>query len=172
MRIFDFIEATDPEVTAAMTKIHLATWNGKEDPFDVYLRGEFDEWQRWQTRRNFERPFILSLISLATPNHWLYAGVHAASGSKWYSQHKCHYYNLSERKSCAEFSGRLIATFTRVGRQSYLRAENWADRLIITEIQRERMTIGEFPGFKGVHLNKAQLDTVAATGSESWRAAL
>ena len=53
----------------------------------VYLGGKFDEWQRWQSRRNFERPFVLALVSIQAPNRWLYAGVHASKGSKWVSRH-------------------------------------------------------------------------------------
>ena len=35
--------------------------------------GDFDEWQTWQTRRNFEREFVLSLIQLPERNKWLFA---------------------------------------------------------------------------------------------------
>src|SRR2546427_9657859 len=87
MRVFDLIAVMDPEVKPASTKIHLATWNGRDDPLDVYLGGKFDEWQRWQSRRNFERPFVLALVSIQAPNRWLYAGVHASKGSKWVSRH-------------------------------------------------------------------------------------
>ena len=40
------------------SKVHLAVWNGEEDPVDVFLAGDFEEWQSWQSRRNFQRKYI------------------------------------------------------------------------------------------------------------------
>jgi GIY-YIG catalytic domain len=173
MRVADFIALMDREVTPQNTKIHLASWNGSEDPLDVYRAGGFDEWQNRQTRRNFERPFVIGLISLGG-KRWLYAGTYDSNGcdpvvgnSLWkYS------YRMQKRESCSEFNGRLVATFDRPGRQSYLNLEGWADQLVINEILREPLSIGQFPGFKAVDLSKIQLDAVVAQEAESWRAAL
>jgi hypothetical protein len=170
MRAFDAISLLAPQVHPGDTKIHLATKDGEEDPLDVYLKGEFDEWQRSQTRRNFERSYVLSLIAMRTANHWLFAGVHerrdrtGKKGRYWY--------DLVELPACAELNGRLTAWFQRPGRQSYLDAENWVDRIKLTSIMPERMRIAEFPGFKAVHLTKDELDTIVRQGIESWRAAL
>lgn len=43
MLLFDFLRAQDPTITPETAKVHLASWNGKENPLDVYYRGEFDE---------------------------------------------------------------------------------------------------------------------------------
>mgnify|MGYP001271778949 CR=1 FL=1 len=69
MRVFGMIRllATDLEPTA--TKIHLASWNGINDPLDVFLAGRFEDWQSFQGRRNFERPFVLSLIQTRQRDH-------------------------------------------------------------------------------------------------------
>ena len=162
----------DPGVSPACTKIHLATWNGEENPLDEFLAGRFDEWQRWQTKRNFERPFVLALISLPGANRWLYAGVHGATGSQWHEEYKLFHYNMIERPSCAEFNGRLVVSFTRPGRQSYLNAENWTSNMLIAEILPERMKISEFPGYREINLAKSELDLVVKQGLESWRTAL
>ena len=172
MRIVDVITLMDPEVTPERTKIHLATWNGEDNPIDVYLAGSFDEWQRCQTRRNFERPFVIALISLPGINKWLYAGVHASAGCEWRPDREFFYYTLQERPFCSEFNGRLVANFARPGRQSYLNAENWLDHLLVEEILPQRIRIAEFPGFRGVDLAKPDLDWVVVHGLESWRTAL
>lgn len=61
---FDLLRTLNPGLYAPETKVHLATWDGEENPIDVYLAGGFDEWQRWQTRKNFERKFVVLLIGL------------------------------------------------------------------------------------------------------------
>jgi hypothetical protein len=42
MRVLDLIGLLDPEVTPEKSKLHLATWNGSDDPVDVYQAGKFD----------------------------------------------------------------------------------------------------------------------------------
>jgi len=172
MRIFDLISLLDPEVVPRKSKVHLATWNGRDDPLQVYLRGEFNDWQCWQGRRNFERPYVISLINLSAPHRWLFAGVHASSGSSWQAEIKVHRYALLERPGCAELNGRLIVRFERPGRQAYLNSENWSDQMELDSILQERLKIAEFQGFKSVNLEKHQLDAIVRQGIDSWRAAL
>ncbi len=172
MRVVDFIALMDPEVTPQETKVHLATWNGTDDPLDVYRAGNFDEWQRWQTRRNFERRFVVALIGLPGIDRWLYAGVYDSEGCEWHGDREAHYYQLRERQSCAEFSGRLVVGFERPGRQSYLNLDNWADHLNVSEILPERLSIERFPGFKAVDLSKLNLEVIVKHEPESWRTAL
>lgn len=162
----------NPCINPADAKVHLATWNGEDNPIDVYLAGNFDEWQRWQTRKNFERKFVISLISLPGPDRWLFAGVHHSSGAKWLEDRKLYYYELTEDQNCKEMNGRLVASFSRPGRQSYLNAENWAEQISLSEIFAEQLSIGEFPGFKVVNLTKDELDLIVRQSLESWRIAL
>jgi len=161
-----------PEVVPHACKVHLATWNGETNPLDVYRRGEFDEWQRWQTRRNFERPFVLSFIGFTAAHQWLFAGVHASRGSMWHDQPRLHRYDLVELPECSELNGRLIARFQRPGRQAYLNAETWVDQIQLASILPERIRIAEFPGFKAIHLSMEELQVITRQGIESWRAAL
>lgn len=173
MRVTDLIALLDPEVTPQNTKIHLAGWNGREDPLDVYLAGGFDEWQCQQTRKNFGRRFVIGLISLGG-NRWLYAGTYTSEGCEPVQNNPLwkYCYRMQKRQACSEFNGRLIAEFNRPGRQSYLKLDGCADQLVISEILREPMSIGQFPGFKVVDLTKGQLDTIVSQELESWRAAL
>ena len=154
------------------TKLHLATWNSDENPLDIYLAGEFEEWQRWQNKRNFERNYVLSLINLSETNQWLFAGVYKSNGCEWVKSEGVYYYDLKEIKQCSEFNGRLVATFSRPGRQSYLNAENWSNSLLISEIKPERISIADFPGFKQVDLSRKELNAIVKQNLESWRVAL
>lgn len=172
MRIFDLIALLDPEIVPERSKVHLATWNGRENPLDVYLAGNFEEWQRWQTRRNFEREFVVSLIALPGANRWLFAGAYTSLGCGQPLDTGDFYYTLEPRSACSELRGRLIASFARTGRQPYLYAENISDRMLLSEVLPKPLSIAEFPGYKAVDLSKQELDLVVRNNLESWRAAL
>jgi len=48
----------DPRITPEAAKVHLASHNGTDNPLRVYFEGKFDEWQSWQNKRNFGKPFV------------------------------------------------------------------------------------------------------------------
>lgn len=160
----------EPTITPDETKVHLATWNGEDNPLDVYLAGDFPEWQRWQTKRNFEKRFVVSLIGLPAPNKWLFGGAYAASGCE--ERKSNYYYQLNEIASCSQMNGRLIAYFERPGRQSYLKGDRWVDQILLSEILAERLRIAEFPGYRAIDLSKEELDIIATQAIESWKGAL
>lgn len=177
MLMFDLLRTMNPYLNPAEAKLHLATWNGVEQPLDVYLAGNFNDWQRWQKAKNFERKFVISLIDIPhQTNKWLFAGVYRSSGSerKWSEEYQKNYnwYELTEEQTYKEMNGRLVVTFSRPGRASYLLAEKWGDRISLSEIHPEKQSIGEFPGFKAVNLTKDQLDLIIRKSPESWRTAL
>ena len=174
MRVFDFLAIMNRSIDPAETKVHLATKGSGEHPLNLYRidKGKFEEWQRWQTRKNFERNFVLSLIALPSQDKWLFAGVYYSRGAKWLEEDKYYYYELSEDQGCKEMNGRLIATFSRPGRQSYLNAENVNDQIILSEVRAEPLSIDEFPGFKDVNITKDELELIVQKSPESWRTAL
>lgn len=172
MRVFDLLQVLNSDIRPEETKIHLATWNGEDDPIDVYLAGSFGEWQRWQTRRNFERRFVISLIGLPGTDRWLFAGLHNSTDAEWVETRKLYRYTLDEDPGCKALNGRLVVSFRRPGRQSYLNAENWLGEMRVSEIRAEPLSVGEFPGFKAVNLTKTELELVVRESHESWRTAL
>ena len=180
MRVFDMLQLLLPELEPNTTKIHLAGWNGADDPLDVFLAGRFHEWQSFQSQKNFERTFVLSLIKLKEGDRWLFAGVHRVEGPAGSvadphplkAGQECLRYPMAEVAGAADMTGRLVASFTRPGRQSYLLAENWVDQITLAEIYPRRLSIGEFPGFRSVDLSFEELRLVVGQGLESWRSAL
>ncbi len=80
MRTFDMIRLLVPELEPHKTKLHLASDRGAHFRLDLFASGGFPEWQRYQTQRNFERPFVFSLIKLAERDRWLFGGVHRVTG--------------------------------------------------------------------------------------------
>ena len=76
MKLFDLLQTLDSAIEPACCKVHLACRNGVENPLDIYFAGNFDEWQAWQSKQNFQRPLVISLIALPQPSQWLFVGVY------------------------------------------------------------------------------------------------
>ena len=172
MNLFDVLSVLDPSLDPSECKIHLAVWNGEEDPLAMYFEGCFDDWQAWQSKRNFERPIVVSLIALPARHCWLFAGTHASDASRWEEARKLYRYELVRRPDTDELDGRMVIRFHRPGRQSYLFAERWADQMNLEEVLPRRMAVAEFPGYSNALLTKKHLDLIVRQGVESWRTAL
>jgi hypothetical protein len=172
LQLFSVLQLLDPAVDPAQCKIHLAGWNGHEDPLDQFLGGTFEAWQSRQTQRNFERAQILALIQLPQRHRWLFAGVHESHGCSRPPNSQYHVYETSLGQKTAGLVGRLVVAFERPGRQSYLLAENWVDAMNVAEIRPERLSLEAFPGYSRVALTKSQLDLVIGQRPDSWYAAL
>jgi len=172
MRLFDLLALENPSVKPDASKIHLATWNGSENPLDVYLAGKFNSWQQKQTQQNFEREYVVSLIRMHSRNQWLLAGVYRSISSKRIVEEGMYQYELDELSEFKEFAGRLIAEFARSGRQSYLNAENWSSKIYLSQFLKERYSIGDFPGYRKVDLTHEELQMIIKDEPESWRTAL
>ena len=56
-------------------KIHCAIDASKNNrPLDDFFAGKFKDYQEIQTKKNFNKPYILSLINI-NDNDWLFAGL-------------------------------------------------------------------------------------------------
>ena len=172
MLFFDFLGLNFSGIEEEDCKIHLAVWNGYDNPIDVYLAGEFEEWQSWQTRRNFGRKYIVSLLQLPGNDKWLFAGGFASEGNQYIKEKQYYKYQTTEIDELYSLAGRLIVTFKRSGRQSYLNAEKWASKISVCELKSERMVVEKFPGYNKVMLSKKMLEIVVTQCIESWKGAL
>jgi len=174
LNLFQILQTIDSTVTPERCKVHLARVNPKGDnPLDIYLAGDFDAWQEWQTRENFKRELVVSLIQLPQRNRWLFAGVHDALGLRPAKVgDQCLRYNLKRRESTNELCGRLVVHFERTGRQSYLIAEKWTDSMLVAELRSERYQVTEFTSFTQTLLTKQELDIIVRQQIPSWVSAL
>lgn len=176
MFLFDLINIWEPGFTTKQAKVHLARPNDIEHPLDVFLRGEFEEWQRWQTRNYFNRPYVVSLVQAGHPTRWLFAGLYRPLSATFEPKTKdesAHYwYDLERLSSADEWIGRLYLRSKYTQRNSWLTGERLENDLIVTELLPERLSIGQFPGYKQVSLSKEHLDVIVRQNTESWRAAL
>lgn len=173
MILFDLVRCWEPAFAADKSKVHLARHNGSEHPLDVFIQGNFDEWQRWQDARNFQREFVVSLIQAGSPTRWLFAGLFRTNGCQERVDPTHHFfYDLDRVPAAEEWVGRMYLTSRYKKRNSYLLGETLADDLVVTELLPNRLSIGQFPGYKNINLTKGQLDVVVGQNMDSWRSAL
>lgn len=172
MKLFQTLQMLNSRIAPEKCKIHLAGWNGTDDPLDIYLAGEFEDWQSWQTKKNFERDFVISLIALPQSNRWLFVGAYESHGCARVDGPALHRYNLQRISSTDEMNGRLIVEYQRDGRNAYRNAENCGASMRVTEIRPERLSIAEFSGYTQTMLTKRQLDTIVRQEHISWKSAL
>ena len=172
MELFDLIQLHDPDIQPERCKLHLAVWNGRHDPLDVYRAGGFERWQSFQSQRNFSRPLVVALIALRQRYEWLFAGAYDVLGVGPNAKGRGYVYETSERGTVEALAGRLVVRFERTGRQSYLVASKWAHALEVVEYLPRRMTVEKFPGYAKVRLSKQQLDTIITQSDPTWHGAL
>lgn len=80
MLLFDLLKLWEPAFALEKVKVHLARKNGEDEPLDEFLQGRFDDWQRSQGNRNFQREYVIALIPARSPTRWLFAGLFRAHG--------------------------------------------------------------------------------------------
>lgn len=172
MHLYELLKGWEPTFTPAGAKIHLASYNGRERPMDVFIAGNFDKWQTWQSRRNFGRRLVVSLIE-AGKDRWLYAGLFKVRAVKAVAEPTPHYvYDLQRIAAADEYAGRLYVKSAYKERMRYVLGETLKDDLEIAELLPERVSYGRFPGYKKVNLRKAELDIIVSQNIETWRTAL
>ncbi|MCP3966560.1 MAG: GIY-YIG nuclease family protein [Lentisphaerae bacterium] len=172
MNLFDILNLKAPDIKPEECKLHLAGWDGSEDPIDVFLSGEFEEWQSWQSKKNFERKYIISIIQLPAKDKWLFAGGYLSHSCDYDKTAGCYKYRTEAMDEFIEFSGRLTVSFDRAARQSYLYAEKYIEKIVISELTSKKMAIEEFKGYNKFILTKKKLDIVVSQNIDSWRGAL
>lgn len=174
MLLFDLIKIWEASFDPSRAKVHLARYNGNEHPLQEFLQGTFDEWQRVQTGRNFERDFVVSLVQDGHPTRWLFAGLFRSHGAtqEQGENRTVYYYNLDRLPSADAWSGRVCLSSNYTSRSSYLKGETLMHDLSVTEVLADRRSIPSFPGFKQVHLTKPELDLLVKQCPDAWRSAL
>lgn len=167
------IEALIPELKKIRNevKVHLAfSKRDRYEPLNAFIKNDFKTWQEYQTKKNFNKRFILSLIYYRQ-NEWLFAGIYESLGSKKKSERHFEYSTkLLDIKK--ELIGRLIISFTKTFRASYIHYSKYYKDFKISELMKDRITIEPFPGYENVLVKYDFLKTVFENNDKSWNTAL
>ena len=155
-------------------KVHLASWNGRDQPLDVFVRDRetWDMWNTWRSGKNqFNKDYILSLIDFyPEPGVWLFGGIYQvlARGGENFS----HSYEVELTEKGRSLIGRLKVYFQRPGRIRSLKLENYLEHMEVSELLKESYTGERFPGYENLHHDFPALETIFKMHRPDWKAAL
>lgn len=155
-------------------KVHLASWNGHDQPLDVFVRDrqEWDMWNSWRSGKNeFNRDYIFSLIDFyPEPGIWLFAGIYKVLERN--DENFSHSYKVRITNYGEPLVGRLKVHFQRPGRIRSLKLENYFDDMAVSELLKEPYTGERFPGYENINHDFPALETVFEMHRPDWKVAL
>lgn len=153
-------------------KIHCATddYASAWRPLDQYYDGTFERGQARQSQANFQCKHVLSLINLGDSKQWLFVGVYRVAGVRKVREPgwSGFLYTLKRVPGLHDLVGRAIIDFPIKFRQRYLVGKNHENQLIVSSIEKERISIVPFPGFNGVRISFRILKSIVRQNPESW----
>jgi len=159
-------------------KLHLACFNGIEQPLDVYLRdrGTWVDWNAWRGNKNdFNREYIFSLIQFYhESDKWLFGGIFriVKRFDDWKDTEVGYGLELTELHK--ELIGRLIIDFHRHqgmrGRAFLL--ESHYKNFNVSEILKKPFDGNVFPGYERLTIKFPALETVFKYQKNDWKGAL
>jgi hypothetical protein len=155
-------------------KLHLACWNGSNQPLDVFVqnRTEWDNWNRWRgARDDFNRPFIYSLIDFyPEKDRWLFGGAYRVLSRK--DVKNAPGYGIELLEESRSLIGRLKISFRRPARAKAVMLEKHYNDLIVSEILPSSYSGEVFCGYDRIDIGFAMLESIIAIQRPDWKAAL
>lgn len=155
-------------------KIHLARWNKKDQPLDIFVRDreEWDKWNTWRGKKDdFNRSYILSLADFYLERDiWLFGGIYKVLSRE--PANESHSYTVERVSDNEELVGRLKIHFPSPGRARSVKLENYYPQMFVSELLKEQYTGEEFPGYESLSHDFGTLEAVFQTHRSDWKAAL
>ncbi len=163
-------------------KIHFATGSyNKKEPYEEFLMGRFDDWQAYQSRKNFNRDYVISLIYY-NKDVWLFGGVYKINNQNPISISKENLngwkYDLTLTDNQKDLIGRAFVYFKKNFRASYPTLEltrgteiNLSD-ISISYLLEKRVSISDFNGFDKVNISYSALKHIVDNEIQTWKSAL
>jgi hypothetical protein len=155
-------------------KVHLANWNGEDQPLDVFVRSK-DEWKQWNSWRSnkdeFNRDYIFSLIDFfPEPDTWLFGGVYQVLERG--EQNYAHSYKVDLTDQFRPMIGRLKIGWKRSGRAKARLFEKYIEEFEVSEILKEPYSGERFCGYENINHDFDRLEAIFSNTRPDWRAAL
>ena len=156
-------------------KLHLACWNGENQPLDVFVRNR-KEWERWNAWRgqkdDFNREYIFSLIDFYHQSDiWLFGGIYKVL-SRGTAKKYDHSYEVKLVEDSEAFIGRLKVRLKRPSRTKAFRLENYYEDLVVSEILGECYSGETFCGYENINHEFHRLEMIIKNEKQDWKAAL
>lgn len=175
-KLNDLFHLTEDEMRKY--KIHLAAYNGYEQPLDVFARDR-EEWKGWNEWRggkdDFNREYIIGLIpDYHKIDKYVFGGVFKVIKRYDDWQETNVGYKVELTNQFKSLIGRLVVGFSRYqglrGRAFLL--ENFMDSMSIAEILENPYEGEEFPGYDNVRIDFSSLELLIQNQKTDWRVAL
>ena len=155
-------------------KLHLACWNGSDQPLDVFVRdrNEWNGWNRWRgTRDDFSREFIFSLIDFyPETDRWLFGGAYQVLTRKKINHAPSYEIELLDESQ--PFIGRMKISLERPGRIKAVNFEKHFNNLTVSEILPAPYTGEAFCGYDQIDIGFPMLENLFAIQRSDWKTAL
>jgi hypothetical protein len=155
-------------------KLHLACWNGRDQPLDVFVRdrSEWDGWNKWRgVRDDFSREYIFSLIDFyPEKDRWLFGGAYRVLSRR--SVDRAASYDIEMIEDSMALIGRLKVQLKRPGRAKAVNFENHYKNLVVAEIAPAPYSGEAFPGYEHIDVGFQMLETIFAVQRPDWKGAL
>ena len=175
-KLNDLFHLTEDEMRKY--KIHLAAYNGYEQPLDVFARDR-EEWKGWNEWRrgkdDSNREYIIGLIpDYHKIDKYVFGGVFKVIKRYDDWQETEVGYKVELTNQFKSLIGRLVVGFSRYqglrGRAFLL--ENFMDSMSIAEILENPYEGEEFPGYDNVRIDFSSLELLVQNQKTDWRVAL
>lgn len=164
-------------------KIHFATGaQNKREPYEKFLIGRFEDWQAFQTKKNFNRRYVIALI-FYEKDIWLFGGVYKVIDREpqpAINDQGCSgwHYQLLLTENQKDLIGRVFLKFKKEFRASYpcleLQTESGMNpsEIYVSSVLDKRVAINDFKGFDQVNISYATLKYIIENSLPSWKSAL
>lgn len=177
-KLNDLLRLTEAEMRKY--KVHLAAYNGYEQPLDVFARDR-EEWKSWNEWRGetgkdvFNREFILGLIpDYHKTDKYVFGGIFKVIERYDNWKETTIGYKVDLTNQFESLIGRLVVDFTRYqglrGRSFLL--ENFIDSMSVSEILQNPYEGEDFPGYDNVKIDFSSLELLVQNQKTDWRVAL
>jgi len=155
-------------------KLHLACWNGDDQPLDVFVsdRAEWDGWNAWRSGRDdFNREFIFSLIDFyPQQDMWLFGGAYRIISRRNVNNSRA--YDIEPLDEGTPFIGRMKISLKRPARAKAVNFENHYENLILAEILPSPYSGEAFCGYDQIDIGFPMLEGIFAVQRSDWKGAL
>jgi hypothetical protein len=151
-------------------KLHLACYNGKHKPLDVFVRSR-QEWEGWNSYRGqrdrFNRRYVFSLIEFYHERHiWLFGGIYEMIARSTSG------YKVRLVEDLQEVIGRLKVHLHRPSRGAAFNLENYYKEMVVSEILKQCYTGEAFCGYEKINHSFSEIENIIKNNKPDWKAAL
>ncbi len=172
MNFFLLLQSHGLQLNPDNCKFHFASSTEQKDKDLFATRAGFNQFQVFQTKQNFSRPYVVSFYEYGQ-GLWMFAGVWRVEGEP-IKKNEHFLYKFSFVDASSSLERRLIVSWPNRFRNSYPNGETLNNELQVHAILAVPDVLGNFPGFSRIRISLAGLRNLLddPVGASGWLTAL